>query len=79
MDRSNFRPDGGTPLYNETVVILGSIIAKTQEFRNNWVQVRTSTLIVTDGEDTESRLQIPASVRSVITEQICITWEFMKI
>lgn len=68
MDRGNFRPDGGTPLYDETVAILGSVITKTQEFRNNWVQVRTATLIVTDGEDTESRLQIPASVKDVVTD-----------
>ncbi len=68
MDRSNFRPDGGTPLYDETVAILGSVITKTQEFRNHWVQVRTATLIVTDGEDTESRLQTPTSVKNVVID-----------
>ncbi len=68
MDHSNYRPDGGTPLYDETVAMLGSVIAKTQDFRNNWVTVRTATLLVTDGADTESNQQTPASVKSVITD-----------
>lgn len=68
MDSNNYKPDGGTPLYDETVAILGSVIAKSQEFRNHWVEVRTATLIVTDGEDTESKLQTPVSVRSVVSD-----------
>lgn len=68
IDLNNYRPDGGTPLYDETAAILGSIITKAQEFRNSWVGVRTATLIVTDGEDTESRLQTPVAVRSVVTD-----------
>lgn len=68
MDRSNYRPNNGTPLYDETVAMLGSIIAKTQEFRNNWTTVRTATLIVTDGADTESRSQTPATVKSVVSD-----------
>lgn len=68
MDRSNYRPDDGTPLYDETAVILGSIIAKTQEFRNNWTTVRSATLIVTDGADNESRLQTAAMIKSIVTD-----------
>lgn len=68
MDGNNYKDRGGTPLYDETVAVLGSTIAKLQDFRNNWVTVRTATLIVTDGEDTESKLQTPASVKSVVTD-----------
>lgn len=68
MDLNNYKPNGGTPLYDETVAMLGSVITKSQEFRNNWVGVRTATLIVTDGADTESIVQIPASVKSVVTD-----------
>lgn len=68
MDLNNYRPDKGTPLYDETVAILGSVITKSQEFRNHWVGVRTATLLVTDGEDTESKLQTPASVKSIVTD-----------
>lgn len=68
LDRTNYRPEGGTPLYDETAAILGSIIAKSQEFRNNWVEVRTATLLVTDGEDTESRQQKADSIKSIVTD-----------
>lgn len=68
MDRSNYTMGGGTPLYDETAAILGSTIAKMQEFRNNWTTVRTATLLVTDGADTESRLQTPAVVKSIVTD-----------
>lgn len=68
MDSNNYKPNGGTPLYDETVAILGSIIVKSQEFRNHWVEVRTATLIVSDGEDTESKTQTPVAVRSVVTD-----------
>lgn len=68
MDVNNYRPDGGTPLYDETAATLGSIITKAQEFRNNWVSVRTATLIVTDGADTESKLQTQVSVKSIVTD-----------
>lgn len=68
MDSRNYRPNDGTPLYDETAVILGSIIAKTQEFRDNWTTVRSATLIVTDGEDTESNLQTPSTIKSIVTD-----------
>lgn len=68
MDRNNYQSGGGTPLYDEIVTILGSIVAKSQDFRNRWVKVRTATLIVTDGADTESRLQTPVTVKNIITD-----------
>lgn len=68
MDLNNYKPDGGTPLYDETVALLGSIIVKSQEFRNHWVAVRTATLIVSDGEDTESKLQTPTAVKSIVAD-----------
>lgn len=68
LDRDNFKPEGGTPLYDEAAVMLRSVITKTQEFKNNWVGVRTATLIVTDGEDSESKVQTPSSVKSIVTD-----------
>ncbi len=68
MNRDNYQEGGGTPLYDETVVILGSTIAKTEEFRNNLVAVRTATLLVTDGADYGSEVQTADSVKSVITD-----------
>lgn len=68
MNRHNYQASGGTPLYDETAVILGSTITNAEEFRNNWVKPRTATLLVTDGQDTESKLQTASSVKSIITD-----------
>jgi hypothetical protein len=54
MDTSNYQGIGGTPLYDQTVVLLGTVMAKVQDFADNGVPVRTVTLIVTDGNDEHS-------------------------
>ncbi len=48
---SNYNPDGITPLYDQTMVLCGTAIAKTQEYQNSGIAVRTINLIVTDGHD----------------------------
>jgi hypothetical protein len=54
MDAKNYTPNQGTPLYDQTVVLLGTVLAKSQEFSDNGVPVRTVTLIITDGDDCHS-------------------------
>lgn len=54
MTSQNYDPNGGTPLYDQTVVFLGTVLAKTQEFLDNGVAVRTISLIVSDGADQHS-------------------------
>ena len=51
MDARNYDPDKGTPLYDQTMVVLGTVLAKQQEFVENGVPVRAVTLLVTDGHD----------------------------
>lgn len=51
LDSSNYNPSGGTPLYDRSIVVLGSVIAKAQEFLDNGVACRCITIIVTDGGD----------------------------
>jgi hypothetical protein len=51
MDGHNYDPNQGTPLYDQTVVLLGTVIAKAQEFADAGVPVRTVTLLITDGAD----------------------------
>jgi len=68
MDARNYNPDGGTPLYDQTAVILGTVVAKVQEFEENSVPVRAVTLIVTDGADQGSYHHTPASLRPLITD-----------
>lgn len=70
MDPSNFNPMGGTPLYDETVVILGTVLAKSREYADNGVAVRTITLIVTDGNDEGSRFQTPRTVSPIVADML---------
>lgn len=50
----NFNPNLGTPLYDEAVAFWGTILAKSQEFADLGVPVRTISLILTDGADEHS-------------------------
>ncbi|WP_437838626.1 hypothetical protein [Sorangium sp. So ce1153] len=54
MDTKNYDPQLGTPLYDQTVVLLGTVIAKAQEFALSGVPARTVTLIISDGADAGS-------------------------
>ncbi len=68
LDTGNFNANGVTPLYDQTVVLLGSVIAKKAEFADNGVPCRTATLIVTDGRDEHSVScrNAPYKVKAVI-------------
>jgi hypothetical protein len=55
MDQQNFHPDQSTPLYDQAMVLLGTVLAKAQEFSQAGVQARTVTLLLTDGADAGSR------------------------
>ncbi|MDD2870403.1 MAG: hypothetical protein PHS49_00295 [Candidatus Gracilibacteria bacterium] len=54
MDHSNYNHFGGTPLYDQSAVVLATVIAKCQEFSDNGIACRSVTLIVTDGADCHS-------------------------
>jgi len=51
MDSRNYDPSSGTPLYDQSVVLLGTVLAKSREFALAGVPTRTVTLIITDGAD----------------------------
>src|SRR5688572_23379874 len=48
MTSQNYDPDQGTPLYDQTVVLLGTVLAKARQFEDAGVPVRTVTLIISD-------------------------------
>jgi len=54
MTSKNYDACQGTPLYDQSVVLLGSVIAKAQDFARNGVVTRSVTLIITDGADQHS-------------------------
>jgi len=55
LDSRNFKASGATPLYDCSIVTLGSVLAKSREFTSSGVPINTVTLIVTDGHDEGSR------------------------
>ena len=66
MSGSNYDPDGGTPLYDQSVVFLATMMAKCQEFLDNGVPCRTISLIVTDGADAGSHRQTAKTVAKLV-------------
>lgn len=70
MDSRNYDPRGGTPLYDETMALLGTVLAKAQEFADNGVPVRTATLIATDGNDEHSKKANPAKIFTVVSDML---------
>jgi hypothetical protein len=68
LDTHNYDPSLGTPLYDQTVVLLGTVLAKSQEFAANGVPVRTVTLLVTDGHDEHSTRTTATKVRRLVED-----------
>jgi dihydroxyacetone kinase DhaKLM complex PTS-EIIA-like component DhaM len=70
MDAHNYDPNLGTPLYDQTVVLLGTVLAKSQELAQNGVPVRTVTLIITDGADAGSTRAGASHVKSLVDDML---------
>lgn len=70
MDDQNYDPNRGTPLYDQTIVVLGTVLAKAQEFADNGVPVRTVTLLITDGEDAGSTKANASHVRALVEDML---------
>jgi hypothetical protein len=70
MDTRNYSATGGTPLYDETVAALATVVAKTQEFFDAGVPARSITVIVTDGEDCHSQRFRAGDVARVVADML---------
>jgi hypothetical protein len=70
MDTKNYDPNQGTPLYDQTVVLLGTVLAKSQEFADNGVPVRTVTLLITDGVDVHSQRADAKDVATIVHDML---------
>ena len=70
MDSHNYNPDKGTPLYDQTVVVLGSVLAKAKEAKDNGQVARTVTLIMTDGHDEHSVRNTAKDVASLVHDML---------
>ena len=70
MTPANFDPCHGTPLFDQSVVLLGTVIAKAQELAQAGIAVRTVTLIITDGGDYGSTRCRPADVAAIVADML---------
>lgn len=70
MTRANYDPNKGTPLYDQTVVLLATVLAKSQEFANNGVPARTVTLLISDGADVHSTRADASHVRPLVEDML---------
>src|SRR5262249_52901488 len=68
MTAANYDPRLGTPLYDQTAVVLGTVIAKAQELSQAGIAVRTVTLIITDGADYGSVRCRAADVAALVAD-----------
>lgn len=70
LDSRNYNADGGTPLYDRMVEFLALMMAKTEEYKQSGIEVRSSSLIVTDGRDEGSYKHTEASVAALVRDML---------
>lgn len=70
MDDRNYDPHLGTPLYDQAVVFLLTVIKKAQEFLDGGVACRTVSVILTDGRDVHSTRQRAIDVRNIVEDML---------
>lgn len=70
LDKTGFIHGSGTPLYDRVLETLGSVVARTKWWEDNYgVQTRSVTLIMTDGGDNDST-KTAKDVARVITDML---------
>lgn len=70
LTKSNYAGQLGTPLFDQTAVILGTVLLKSREFEDAGVPARTITLILTDGEDAGSTEQDARSIAAIVRDML---------
>ena len=67
MTQRNYNPNGGTPLFDQSLVMLGTVVSKLMDFQNNGIPARTVTVFATDGADMGSNASA-ADVAKVVRD-----------
>jgi hypothetical protein len=70
MNADNYYDGGGTPLYDQSVIALGTTIAKTAQLTAMGATVRTFTLIISDGDDRHSQAARAQSVAWIVGDML---------
>lgn len=71
MDAGNFQASGYTPLYDQTMVTLATVVAKLQELTNAGIAARAVTVLITDGADCGSKRSTAREVATLIGDLVC--------
>lgn len=66
LDSNNYVAEGGTPLYDQCTITIGSAVAKAQEISEDGVPCRSIILVTTDGMDEHSVNTKASDVKSVV-------------
>jgi hypothetical protein len=67
LDSTNYRCDGGTPLYTTIQAVTGTMLVKCNEVVNGGRTAQTFTVVISDGAATDAAETDPATVRAVLT------------
>ena len=70
LSPQNYRATGSTPLYDESVALLGTVVAKSQEFSDSGVPARGVAVIISDGADCGSQKYRAADVRHIVEDMV---------
>ncbi len=70
LSSTNYSANGSTPLYDQSVVTLGQVLAKTQEFTDAGVVCRSVTVIPTDGADCRSMRNTAGDVAKIVSDML---------
>ena len=70
MSKKNYKADKGTPLYDQSVVLLGTVLAQTKIYEDEGIACRSVTLIITDGADEHSRNHSEKDVASIVRDML---------
>jgi hypothetical protein len=70
MDSTSYQDEGGTPLYAQTVILLGTVMAKTVQLAGIGARARTFTLLISDGADRHSENATAETVASLVGDML---------
>jgi len=68
LDKHNYDPDKGTPLYDESVTFLATVAAEYQKFIDSGILARVIIAIITDGEDCHSHSKKARDVKNIVKD-----------
>jgi hypothetical protein len=70
LSDANYTPGGSTPLHLQSVLTLGTVMAKAREEQGHGRRVRTFTLILTDAADNASKGATAQHVQAIVRDML---------